>query len=211
MEIAVHPDGSVVVKAPVGTSPAAIQARVLKRAGWIRRQRDYFRHFEPRTPPRRYVGGETHLYLGRRYRLKIARGGANDVKLVGRYFRITVRGRISSNKVKDLLEKWYAEKAEIRFRESLARCWPPFEKRLSHPPKVHTRRMQTRWGSLSKKGSLTLNPDLIRASKSCIDYVITHELCHMKWHDHGPDFHRLLRKIMPDWEKRKRELEATTR
>ena len=64
MEIAVHPDGKVVVKAPIGTTPAAVQKRVVKRARWIRKQINYFRQFEPGTPPRRFVGGETHLYLG---------------------------------------------------------------------------------------------------------------------------------------------------
>lgn len=71
MEIAVHPDQTVIVKAPVGANYTAVEQKVRKRAGWIKRQLDFFRQFDPRTPRRNYVGGETHLYLGRRYRIKI--------------------------------------------------------------------------------------------------------------------------------------------
>jgi predicted metal-dependent hydrolase len=74
MEIAVHPDQMVIVKAPVGASYIAVEQKVRKRAGWIKRQLDFFRQFDPRTPRRNYVGGETHLYLGRRYRIKIHLG-----------------------------------------------------------------------------------------------------------------------------------------
>ena len=71
MEIAVHPDKSVVVKSPLTSSFEAINTRVKKRARWIRRQIEYFSQFDPRKPTRQYVGGESHLYLGRQYRLKI--------------------------------------------------------------------------------------------------------------------------------------------
>jgi hypothetical protein len=67
--------------------------------------------------------------------------------------------------------------------------------------------MRKRWGSLSKGGMLTLNTDLIRAPRECIDYVIIHELCHLKYHDHGSEYYRLLERVMPDWEKRKHKLE----
>jgi hypothetical protein len=67
--------------------------------------------------------------------------------------------------------------------------------------------MKTRWGSLAKSGALTLNTDLVRAPLECIEYVITHELCHLKHHDHSSGFYKLLEKVMPDWEKRKRRLE----
>jgi len=67
--------------------------------------------------------------------------------------------------------------------------------------------MKKRWGSLSRSGLLTLNTDLIRAPQECIDYVITHELCHTLHHDHGAAFYALLVEVMPDWERRKHKLE----
>lgn len=83
MEIAVHPDGSVIVKAPLSAPHGDIATRVARRAGWIARQKGYFAQFDPRTPPRRYVSGETHLYLGRQYRLKVDMGDADSVRLIG--------------------------------------------------------------------------------------------------------------------------------
>ena len=71
LEIAVEPDATVSVVAPIGTSLEDVFAKVKKRAAWIRKQQRYFSQFLPRTPDRQYVSGETHLYLGRQYRLKI--------------------------------------------------------------------------------------------------------------------------------------------
>lgn len=207
LEIAVHPDKEVIVKAPVGTDYSAIERKVLKRAGWINRQLDYFRQFDPRTPRRSYVGGETHLYLGRQYRLKINRGRLNEMKFVRGFFQISIQGVNSPELVKRLLDGWYAEKASVRFKERFNHCWPWFEKLPIEKPRIRIQRMKKRWGSLSKNGLLTLNTDLIRAPKECIDYVVTHELCHLSYHDHSPNFYRLLEKVMPDWERRKARLE----
>ena len=207
MEIAVHPDRMVVIKAPEGSNFDEIRKRLIKRAGWIRRQLDYFRQFEPRTPGRSYIGGETHLYLGKQYRLKIGSGNINSIKLIRGHFFVNVKGESTSDKVKHLLEGWYAHKAAERFKERFDRNWPHFKKLDSAKPRIQIRRMRKRWGSLSKTGTLTLNPDLVRAPIECIDYVMIHELCHLQHHDHGRGFYRLLEKVMPDWEKRKHRLE----
>ncbi len=207
LEIAVHPDCKVVVKAPAGADIAEIRKRVARRAGWIKRQLEHFRQFEPRTPGKSYIGGETHLYLGKQYRLKISCGNKNSVQLIRGHFCVEFKGNVNPEKVKSLLEGWYVNKAADRFEESFARNWRHFEKLISTKPRLQIRRMRKRWGSLSKRGTLTLNPDLIRAPMECIDYVIIHELCHLHHHNHGQGFYRLLEKVMPDWEKRKHRLE----
>lgn len=209
MEIAVHPDSRVVVKAPRGTDLLNIKNRLMKRARWIKRQLAYFSQFDPRTPARRYVGGESHLYLGRQYRLKIGLGPMNGVKLVKGYFRVTVNGDVAPDRVKRLLDTWYAEKARVRFREVLERCLSEFERLGLAAPKLMIRRMKTRWGSLSANGTLTLNVELIQAPRECIEYVITHELCHLKHRHHDALFYRLLEHRMPDWERRKHKLELS--
>ncbi len=76
-----------------------------------------------------------------------------------------------------------------------------------HPPLI-LRRLKTRWGSCSKAGRILLNTELVQAPVECIDYVIVHELCHLKVPDHSPAFHRLLNACMPDWQRRKERLEA---
>lgn len=205
--IEVYPDSSVVVKAPLGTDPAEVQKRVCKRVRWILKQQHYFHQFEPRTPRRQFIGGETHLYLGRQFRLAITAGGQDSVKLTRGYFAVEVKGAVSPDKVKSLLDGWYSARSAVMFKENLDHCWPYFDKLGLMKPRLQIRRMQKRWGSLSKGGTLTLNTALIRAPRECIDYVITHELCHIQCHNHSPVFYRLLEKVMPDWERRKHKLE----
>lgn len=205
--IEVYPDCNVVVKAPLGTDPAELQKRVVKRVRWILKQQHYFRQFDPRTPARQFVGGETHLYLGRQFRLAISAGDQDSVKLTRGYFNVEVKSAVSSDKVKKLLDGWYAAKAAVLFEKNIERCWPNFDRLNLPKPRLQIRRMQKRWGSLSGGGQLTLNTDLIRAPKECIEYVITHELCHLQCHDHSSEFYRLLEKVMPDWEERKHKLE----
>lgn len=207
MEIAVHPDNSVIVKAPRGVSEDDIHGRVYRRARWIAKQINYFQQFHPRTPRRQYVSGETHLYLGRQYRLKVSAGNNPGVKLVRGFLYVTYRGKQNPVRVRLLLDEWYLERARIKYAESLDRCFPDLQRMGYAQPTIHIRRMKTRWGSLSSKGTLTLNRELIRAPRDCIDYVVTHELCHLKYKDHSRAFYRLLEQVMPDWERRKHRLE----
>jgi predicted metal-dependent hydrolase len=207
LAIEVFPDSSVVVKAPTGTGLEEIRAKVNKRARWIIKQQLYFRQFDPRTPSRYFLSGETHLYLGRQFRLKVTEGNQDSVKLSRGYFLIETKNPTDSDKIKMLLNSWYAEKAESTFHKSVERCWPYFEKLGLAAPRIKIRCMKKRWGSLSRGGLLTLNTELISAPRECIDYVITHELCHVQCHNHSFEFYRLLKKVMPDWERRKHKLE----
>lgn len=207
LEISVHPNYAVVIRAPFDAPLDKVETKVKKRAGWIRRQIDYFKQFDPRTPPREYVGGESHLYLGRRYRLKIEQGIEDHVKLSGGFIFVTSRTKPNPLIVRDLMDNWYRKLATQKFTHFLDEHWPRFEVHGLEKPRLHTKHMKTRWGSMSQGGILSVNVNLIRAPRECIEYVIMHELCHMLYHDHSKDFYRLLEKNMPDWEKRKRKLE----
>lgn len=207
MEIAVHPDSRVIVKAPIGSAADKIAARLAKRAWWIRKQRSYFQQFIPRTLPRQYAGGETHLYLGRQYRLKIRKGKKGDAKLQGAYFQISTPDQKNRQDVKKLLDNWYKEHARKIFAQRLEICFEK-AKGLKVPlPNIQLRKMSKRWGSCSQAGYILLTPELIKAPLYCIDYVIMHELCHLKDHTHSRKYYRLLAKFMPDWERRKERLE----
>lgn len=207
LAISVHPDGVVEVIAPVGTDKRAIEQRLLRRAGWVLRQHRYFEQFLPRTPERQYVGGETHLYLGRQYRLKVKSGDEDKVRLTCGYFRVTVAGEPSRERVRTLLAGWYREHAESKMRERFEAIRKRFSRKLSRTPIIAIRPMRRRWGSYSSKGRITLNCDLIRAPLHCIDYVIVHELAHSRHSNHGRAFFDLLSQMMPDWERRKLVLE----
>ncbi|NLB68600.1 MAG: M48 family metallopeptidase, partial [Lentisphaerae bacterium] len=168
---------------------------------------NYFKQFNPKTPDRCYVNGETHLYLGKQYRLKLAEGTENSVKLSRGFFNVICRHEPTPEVTKKMLNQWYHEKAQLQFTESMERCWRKFEHLDLAKPKLSTARMLKRWGSISNRGTITLNTELIKVPKECIDYVITHELCHLKHHNHGPDFYKLLGSVLPDWEKLKNKLE----
>ena len=207
MAITVRPDASVMVTAPTEAGLEAIQAKVRKRALWILRQRSFFEEYLPPAPPRRFIGGETHRYLGRQFRLKIVEGTREKVTLKRPHLFIEVRNKQDPSRVKRLVEAWFAGRARAAFEQSLAACLPTLRAHLATPPKLRVRRMPKRWGSWTQRGAIYLNPELVKAPRSCIDYVVTHELCHLVHGNHGEKFFNLLRGVMPDWEERKARLE----
>lgn len=206
LAIEVHPDSRVLVRAPVDCPEALIAERVQKRAAWISRQLAEFERYRPRTPARQYINGESHLYLGRQYRLKLAEGVPTRVKLTRGQLVVTLPGGQEPERVKVLLHRWYLDRARAVFTEVLGASLLHF-KGAEHP-RLIVRDMQSRWGSLSRAGSMTLNVNLVRAPRACIEYVVTHELCHTQHRDHDARFFKLLGQVMPDWEQRKQRLEA---
>lgn len=207
LSITVYPDQTVVVRAPANKSIDEINYRVKKRAPWIVKQLDYFERFQPLPPGKKYVSGETHLYLGRQYRLKVVHGNPETVKLKGRYFWINTINKNDNTIVKELLQKWYRVHATELISKKLEDLMHKARKVKIPEPNVQFRRMKKRWGSCTKSGTILLNTELVKAPIHCIDYVIAHELCHLRHKNHGPEFWRLLSQLMPDWETRKNKLE----
>jgi predicted metal-dependent hydrolase len=206
LAIEVHPDSRVLVRAPVGCPEDLIAERVQRRAAWISRQLAEFERYRPRTPARHYVNGESHLYLGRQYRLKLVSGDATNVKLTRGQLLVSLPGESDPEHIKAALHRWYLDRARTIFSEVLNTSLLHF-KGVEHPRMI-VRTMQSRWGSLSPAGTMTLNINLVRAPRACIEYVVTHELCHTQHRDHDARFFKLLGQVMPDWEQRKQRLEA---
>ncbi len=208
LEIAVEPDATVVVAAPQDATLAVIEEKVRKRAAWIRRQQRYFVQFLPRTPDRQFIAGETHLYLGRQYRLKIVPHVQATVKLARGYIVVQTHRPERTEVTRDLVEQWYRERAHLKFAERLDVNLRRFPVPDDFRPKgLIVRQLRQRWGSMSPGGRLLLNRRLIQAPLDAIDYVITHELCHIAVPHHGPEFFDLLRAVLPDWQKQKDRLE----
>lgn len=202
--ITVTSDMDVVVKAPEDASLDAIEAKLMKRAPWIIKQLSYFLTFQPKTPARKYIGGETHLYLGRQYRLKILPGSESAVKIKGKFLEVHTPNK---SKVKEMVDEWYLKNARLKF-ESISRpLIERFKKHKVQPESIILRHMPTRWGSCTPKGKIILNPELIKAPRPCIEYVIIHELCHLVHHEHTQKFLDLQRKEIRDWERWKEKLE----
>ncbi|WP_269937764.1 M48 family metallopeptidase [Arthrobacter sp. HY1533] len=208
LAISVEPTGDVVVAAPQEAGFEAIAEKVRIRGRWILQQQAYFRQFTPRTPPRQYVPGETHLYLGRRYRLRMEPGTEARVRAVRGFFLVSGVDFYDAERIKTLLDGWYLDHARIQFSKRLQQCRERFPAQGDFTPSsIKLQAMKSRWGSMSASGRLLLHPHLVRAPVDGIDYVITHELCHLEIPNHSRDFYQLLTKVMPDWEKRKDRLE----
>lgn len=205
LQLTVKPDLEVYAIAPVGSSPAAVDEKVQARAPWILRQQREFALYHPLPQPRRFVSGESHWYLGRQYRLRV-QPGPDSVDLRRPFLVIASTSPGSTSHTRELLEGWYRRQAERVLREQMQKCLRAARALRLEPPRLRIRRMRRRWGSCTPSGTITLNVDLVKASTACIDYVIVHELCHLREPSHGPEFYSLLSRYLPDWRKRREQL-----
>jgi predicted metal-dependent hydrolase len=208
LEIAVEPDSSVVVAAPMAASLEAIADRVRRRGAWVRRQQRFFFQYIPLTPQRRFVGGETHLYLGRHYRLRVVPATTAGVKLIRGFLVVESCEHNRPEATRDILYSWYRERAHVKFADRLEANLLRFaDPEAFRPSEIVVRQLRQRWGSMSPARRLLLNRRLIEAPIDGIDYVITHELCHIAQPHHNSAFFELLDRILPDWKRRKERLE----
>lgn len=206
--IHVEPDGRVLVDAPSGASSASVLAAVRKRSGWISRHVEAARERRGGLQAREYVSGESLLYLGRRYRLKVAVDPSAPVHaaLRGAYLVVTAPQRLP-DLIRDGLDAWYRQRA----KEVLAHRLEVVAATLRwvrSVPDMRLRNMTVQWGSCSPAGRVTLNPLLVKAPRECIDYVLLHELVHLLHHNHSPAFYRTLDRHMPAWPALKQKLDG---
>ncbi len=204
----VHPDASIQVDAPEGEDSERINAAVVKRARWIR---NHVRQALARCEhvlPRTYVSGESYFYLGRRYQLKVlkANGSGPSVKLLRGRLLVETEG-CQPGEIKLQLNRWYRQRASDVFDRRLRAVGEKISW-LSEAPPLRLLKMRKQWGSCSPQGQVILNPHLVKAPRDCVDYVIAHELCHLKEHNHSPRYYRLLGEIMPNWQSVKANLDG---
>lgn len=208
LEISVYPDCSVEVVAPLDASDAAIASRVKRRLKWISRQQRSFENFYPKPTPREYVSGESWLYQGRQYRLKvIEKEGPPKVALRRPVLAVETPNRQDRTAIRSELDKWYRTRAQERFEIRYEVCSREVLTYDIDAPAMHLQRMAKRWGSYSPSGRILLNPELVKAPTECIDYVILHELCHVKHRVHDKQFYQLLQRVVPNWLSLKYRLE----
>lgn len=206
LAISVHPDLQVTVEAPDTANLSQIEAKIRKRANWILKQQRDFEKYLPGLPPRQYVSGETHWYLGKQYRLKVVPNNVDVVKLARGYLFVNLIDQSNPMQVKALLEHWYRKQAGRIFKQRLDACYAKIEPLGIPYPEFQIRVMESRWGSCTPSGRILLNLKLIQVPKLYIDYVIFHELCHLKEPNHSKQFYALLERVLPDWETRKQQL-----
>lgn len=204
LSICVNPNGSIHLKAPVEATLEQIQEKIRKRAAWILRQKRFFESFGTPTTKRQYVSGESHLYLGRQYMLRVKESNTNAVHYQNNIIEIECRHKEDAGV---LLQTWYRQRASIKFPEYAKPIIEQFATYGITPKSISIKEMEKRWGYCTTDSHIFLNPRLICAPRCCIEYVITHELCHLIYRSHNKNFYALLTKEMPHWERWKNKLE----
>lgn len=209
IRVHVHPNGMVQVDAPESARLPAIKSAVQRRARWILKHLDNIAERNRDVRPRQSVSGESMLYLGRRYVLKVIQDTEQrkvTCKLIGGQLRVQGK-ELSPERIQKAMRQWYRNRALDVFKRRLdlmveSLPW------TATAPAWRMMEMQTQWGSCSPEGVLLLNPHLIKAPTRAIDYVLLHELCHLVEHNHSSKFYGLLDRFMPEWRSIKEQLDG---
>ncbi|EMM72611.1 PF01863 family protein [Leptospira weilii str. 2006001855] len=209
MILTVYPDLQIEARFPKDTKISEIEKKLSKRKHWIQKQIHYFEKFLPRQPARRYISGETHIYLGKQYILKLKQGTRSNVELARNQLIITSKFSEKPESVEKILNAWYNNQAKILITQRFKFLLVMLKKYKVQTPKLKFRKMQKRWGSCSREGVILLNTELVKTPITCIDYVIVHEFCHLKFPKHDLRFYKMLNDLLPDWEYRKDRLERS--
>jgi len=208
VSIAVDRTSRVVVTAPSGVPMGRVDQVVLARARWIVERLRQRSEIPPPLPDREFVTGETFLYLGRQYRLRVeVDDDVRPLQLTGGWLRVAVPTSLGrthrSGYVRAALIDWYKKRAVDRLPERVF-AWAGRIGR-SRPP-IFISEPQRRWGSTTASGIVRLNWRTIQAPVPLLDYVILHELVHLVHRDHGRGFWAAMGRVMPDYDERKRRL-----
>jgi predicted metal-dependent hydrolase len=199
LAIEVNPDSSIIVKAPTDTTLESIESKVVRRAAWIDRQQRQFAKYAPPLPDPEYISGEG-------YRLKLIESSIEKIRLWQGRLEVNTPTPFDRDCVKILIANWFRDQALTIFSERNRYCTKLVSSYGIEGHEFELRTMSKRWGSCTSTGRIFLNPLLVSASKDCIDYVIIHELCHLRFPNHSSSFYQLLTSIMPDWSDRKQKL-----
>ena len=197
------PDGRVRIAAPERMPIEAIRLFAIGKLSWIRRQRAAFGTQE-RALPHEYVERESHYLWGRRYLLRvIEKDAAPSVRLRVRTIDLQVRPGADSQQRGRVLDSWYRDQLRATLDPLLTKWQRLLRVKVE---RVHLQRMKTKWGSCnSELCSIRLNTELARKPAECLEYILVHELAHLREPSHGPRFIALLDGALPQW----RELRDT--
>jgi predicted metal-dependent hydrolase len=204
--ISVLPDSSVIVRVPYHTSLKTITRIVTDKYRWVLKHRDYYRKLDNNILNRSYSSGEMHLFRGNRSVLSIVKSVKPFVRFYDNKIELGLAKTEDVAAIKKLLYKGYKDEALKLFPELLKKQLSDLENQMFNPSGLIIRTMKRRWGSCSNKGVITLSTELIKFSDLYIEYVIAHELCHLKHHNHGSQYYKLLTKVFPEWKSVRKEL-----
>ena len=192
-------DGATRVIVPNHLSDARIAELVNKRTSWIR-QKLREQSEAPSTKPKEYVNGESFCYLGRNYRLKVLQNRNHEVKLHGGYLEVGVTQSVKEINIRRALVKWYVQHALDRLTEKTNRYAAIMG---VSPHSITVKEYKARWGSCTSQGDISYNWRIVIAPHHIVDYVVVHELCHLKHQNHSPTYWKAVKRMIPDYKERR--------
>ena len=200
----VFPDNRVEIRVPLLYNINNVEPFLVKHSRWL------FKRLDSKNTnvitPKRFVDGELHYFLGKQYPININISSKNSVVFKDDVIHISCKDASNVSKISDVLDCWYLEQAKRVFYEIAIPLIKQMEKYNVAPTSFSIRKMKTRWGSCSRKGSISLNLHLIKLPEQCIKEVILHELCHLVHFNHSKEFYALMTAEMPDWKVWKKDL-----
>ncbi|MDR2592298.1 MAG: M48 family metallopeptidase [Chitinispirillales bacterium] len=201
------PDGTVSVSAPMRMSNIAIERFVRSKITWVKKQQEHFVQ-QPRQAPRQYVSGETLYLWGKQYFLQVDYGNRYSLTLSGNAATLTVRPNSTTAQRENFVREWYRE----LLKEEITRTLPKWETATGLKCNSwHTKYMTSKWGTCNiSKRKIWLNLQLAQKPMECLEYIILHELAHLKVRNHNAAFAALLDKHMPFWREVKKRLNGQT-
>lgn len=207
VSVIVDPDRGVSLKAPVHVDTEALNAIALDKGAWIVQKLENHAQSQYDIAAREFITGESVQYLGRNYILKIAddpllkNGGF--CRLKGKYLECYVSDKANEAVALKIVKQWYYDRAADKLKDRV----DLFARKMSvQPGDVLIREQKKRWASCDAKGNLRFNWQIIMAPLKLVDYVVAHELAHVRIHNHSPAFWKAVGAVMPDYEDRKEKL-----
>jgi hypothetical protein len=190
---------NITVRVPFDKDKTEIQKLVLDKASWILKKQREYRETTPEVRKPSFKENTTLPYLGNNYFLMINKNQArNSIEIADGKFIVRIKlAKISNNTLKKLYENWITAKAQDIFQDKVRK----YSKKLRVRAKgVAIKNLRNRWGSLAKSGAINLNLNLVKAPEDIIDYIVLHELCHLRIKEHSHHYWELVHRFMPNYQ-----------
>lgn len=204
ISISVSPDKGVIVRAPLRASLNTIENFVNSRSEWVNKHLENY-NSHTRLNGQIADGGKV-LFRGKEYLLRLINGDKELVMLSENEIVVMTPVEKNTMAAERALKKWYYDQAAILIPEKINNIILRFDSFGFRPSMITIRRMKRRWGSCSSKGRITINSELVKIGDIFTEYVILHELCHLKQHNHGIEYYKLLSQVFPEWKSIRKEL-----
>ena len=192
------PTGAVRISAPLRMKSDTIRVFAISKLGWIKKQQEKLKK-QDREAPRDYLDRESHYLWGERYLLKIVEEDAPPwVELKHKKILLYIRPEANQEKKEAMLDEWYREKLKEAIPPLIAKWEKLIKVKVN---RFYVRRMKTKWGSCNSSAkSIRINTELVKKLPDCLEYIVVHEMAHLREPTHNSRFIALMDSMMPKWE-----------